>query len=165
MNQVEENAEEWHEDVGACVGAASPSPAHPTLAQDPARPQTPHGPCLPAIRVRDAAPCPKASTLFVAKQSPRRPGCNTPRSTKPAACDTAPVCTRTDETHARRQTLPLRRWSTPHSAGSWPPFHGRALHRDRGRPTSASPGASARPKCSPSPSSLRVVTYPTRTLP
>ena len=103
--------------------------------------------------------------LFVAKQSPRRPGCNSPRSTTPAAWDTAPVCTRTDDTHARRQTLPLRLWSTPHGAGSWPPFHDRALHRDRGWPTKASPGASARLNCSPSPSSLRVVTYPTRTLP
>ena len=42
--------------------------------------------------------------LFVAKQRPLRPGCNSLRPTTPAACDTAPVGTRTDETHARRQT-------------------------------------------------------------
>ena len=44
-----------------------------------------------------------------------RPSCTTPRSTKPAACSTAPV-----HTH-RRNTCPLRRWSTPHGAGPWPP--------------------------------------------
>ena len=48
--------------VGACLRAASPAPARPTLAQDAARPQTPHGPGLPALRVREAAPWPKAST-------------------------------------------------------------------------------------------------------
>ena len=34
------------EDVGSCLGVASPSSARPTLAQDAARPQTPHGPGL-----------------------------------------------------------------------------------------------------------------------
>ena len=65
-----ENAEEWHEDVGACAGAVSPAPARPTLAQDEARPQTPHGPGLPAIRVRDAAPWPKASTSICGETTP-----------------------------------------------------------------------------------------------
>jgi hypothetical protein len=78
------------------------------------------------------------------------------------ACSLYPT-TRTDETHARRHTLPLRRWSTPHGAGPWPPFNDRARHR--GRPTSASPSTSARPNGSPSPSSHGVVTYLTRTLP
>ena len=36
-------------EVQECLGAASPAPAHPTLAQDAARPETPHGPGLPAI--------------------------------------------------------------------------------------------------------------------
>ena len=68
------------------------------------------------------------------------PAAAAPRSTKHAACDTAPVCIRTDDTHARRQTLPLRRWSTPHGAER--PLRRRPLRRHRalqhGRPTRAS---------------------------
>ena len=82
----------------------------------------------------------KPPILFVVKQGPRRPAAAAPRSTKPAACDTAPVCIRTDDTHARRQTLPLRRWSTPHGAER--PLRRRPLRRHRalqhGRPTRAS---------------------------
>ena len=42
------------EDVRACARAASPAPARPTLAQDAARPHTPHGTGLPAIRVQES---------------------------------------------------------------------------------------------------------------
>ena len=46
------------------------APARPTLAQDAARPQTPHGPGLPALRVRDASPWPKASTSICGETKP-----------------------------------------------------------------------------------------------
>ena len=59
-----------HNNSGGCLGAASSAPARPTLAQDAARPQTPHGSGLLALRVRDATPWPKASTSICGETKP-----------------------------------------------------------------------------------------------
>ena len=157
---------EWQEDVWACARAVSPAPARPTLAQDAARPHTPHGPGLPAIRVRDAAPWPNASNSICGETRPSASQLQPPRAQQNLPPAARPPCAYAPTKHMPEDspTVPLRRWSTPHGAGSWSPFNVRALHRNRGRPTSASPSASAGKTCTPSPSFLGVVTYPTRTL-
>jgi hypothetical protein len=84
--------EEWHEDVRACARAASPAPARPTLAQDAARPHTPHGPGLPAIRVRDAAPWPKASNSICGETRPSASRLQPPRAQQNLPPAARPPC-------------------------------------------------------------------------
>ena len=123
----------WHENVRACAGAVSPSPAHPTLVQQPTRRRTPHGPGLPAAGFRDTAPWPR-DVPYDHNWGKRRkalgvPAAAVPRSTKHATCGAAPVRMRTDETHARRQTLPLGRWSSRTAQGHGLPSMSDKLHR------------------------------------
>jgi hypothetical protein len=88
-----------HEDVGACATAASPAPARPTLAQDAARPHTPHGTGLPAIRVRDAAPWPKASNSICGATRPSASRLQPPRAQQNMPPATRPPCAYAPTTH------------------------------------------------------------------
>jgi len=92
-------------------------PARPTLAQDAARPPTPHGPGLPAIRDRDTAPWPKASKSVHGETQPSRLACalRWRRAVKPrrlalgTSMDAPAPLTCTDSDRARETSESTRR--------------------------------------------------------